>query len=342
MKNPALRVVRSEGERTRALLREVHALRSDLRIEESEGWIFLPVVPGATVPPELGELLERDFVPANPRGPQDYRDLLSNWPEADRENLPRAFDVIGDVVLVRIPPALTHRGDEIGSALIQFVPGARIVGADHGVHGVERQRSVERLAGSGTWRTRHRENGLEFDVDLEAAYFSPRLAREHARVASEIRAGDRVYDLCCGVGPFAVTIAEGGRATRITAVDVNPLAIDLLKSTLSRYPWGRMVTPKVGSLERFLEGAEPVEDAVLNLPHEGIKYLPSVGNVVTPGGRIFFYEVVDRDGSTAHDRDLVSRLGTPPDWQILDRHVVHPYSPSADLVGFTFVRSSGG
>ncbi|MGP8073067.1 MAG: class I SAM-dependent methyltransferase [Thermoplasmata archaeon] len=296
--------------------------------------------PGVSLPPDLGELREWEFEPATVRGPQDYRDLLAEWPLSEREDLPRSFDIVGDVVLIRVPPSLAHRSSEIGVALLQFVPGARIVGADHGVHGTERRRSVERIAGSGSWRTRHRENGLEFDVDLERAYFSPRLAREHARVAQEIRVGDRVYDLCCGVGPFAVTIARAGSAARIVAVDLNPDAIALLRSTLTRYPFGASVEPVEGPVERFLETAKPVEAVVLNLPHEGIKYLPSVANVVEPGGRIFYYEVTDRDGAEAHDAELLARLGAAGSWQVQDRHVAHPYSPTADLVAFTFERIS--
>jgi tRNA (guanine37-N1)-methyltransferase len=339
MKSPGLRVLRGDGERARVLLRESHSLRDDLRIVVEDGWVYLPLVPGVSDLPEWGMLVEREFEPAAASGPQDYRELLSDLPPVERDALPRSFDIVGDVVLLRIPPALDHRSSAIGAALLQFVPGARIVGADHGVHGAERRRSVERIAGAGGWRTRHRENGLEFEVDLERAYFSPRLAREHARVAGEIRPGARVYDLCCGVGPFAVTIAHSGRASRVVAVDMNPDAIELLRATLSRHPWGELVTPIATSLERFLEGAEPFEVAVLNLPHEGIKYLPSVGNLVAPGGRIFYYQVVARERPGEADRELLQHLAASGEWKLLDRHIVHPYSPTSDLFGFTFERA---
>ncbi|MGA8663751.1 MAG: methyltransferase domain-containing protein [Thermoplasmata archaeon] len=340
MRSRGLRVPRSEGERVRSRLREEHALRNDLKIAVEGEWILLPVEPAIELPGDLGELIMWDFEIAAAPGPQDYRDLLVDWPSEEREELPRSFDIIGDVVLLRIPPTLSHRSQEIGAALLRFVPGARIVGADHGVHGAERRRRVERLAGEGDWRTRHRENGLEFEVDLERAYFSPRLAREHARVAGEVRPGERVYDLCCGVGPFAVTIARTGRAASVVAVDLNPAAIALLRTTLARYPFGPSVEPIEASVERFLEGAKPVDVVVLNLPHEGIKYLPSVATVVRPGGRVFYYEVTDREGAEGHERDLQERLGGSPEWRLKDRHVAHPYSPTADLVAFTFERSS--
>ncbi len=341
MKSRALRVPRSEGERARQRLRDARALRGDLKILEEGEWIFLPLTDEASVAPEEGTLLERDFALAADRGPQDYRDLLTTWSVEDREALPRSYDVIGEIVLLRLPTSLAPRGREVGEALLRFVPGARLVGADFGVHGPERRREVLRLAGSGPWRTRHRENGLEFEVDLERAYFSPRLAREHARVAAEVDVGNRVYDLCCGVGPFALTIAHVAQPARVVAVDSNPWAIELLRLTAARYAFGGRVEPLKVEVERFLDGAERVDRVILNLPHEGIKYLPSVGNAVSTGGRLFFYEVTDRAEEGSRPASLVERLGGSAAWRLRERHVVHPYSPAADLVAYTFERSSG-
>jgi tRNA (guanine37-N1)-methyltransferase len=338
MKGRAVRVPRALGESTRRVLREQNLLRGDFEVGHDGEALLFPILDGAEVPPGLGEVVEAELVPTTVRGPHDYRELLE-WSAPDLELLPRSFDVVGDIVLVRLPPELEPRGPEIGAALLRFVPAARLVGQDRGVHGPERRRRVERLAGSGPWTTRHKENGVELEVDLEGAYFSPRLAREHARVAAEVRAGDRVYDLCCGIGPFAVTIARDGRASRIVAVDSNPVAIERLRATLGRVPFGRSVEAVEESVERFLVDRTPFERVVFNLPHEGIKYLPSVANVVGRAGRLFYYEVVERDTRNRRDAELLERLGGAPPWRLMESHVVHPYSPTADLVALTFERA---
>ncbi len=301
---------------------------------------MLPIVADAEPLASWGEVAERDFEPRPAGGPTDYRDRL-RWTSADRALLPRSFDVIGDVVLVRLPPGLESRRDEVGEALLAFVPGARIVGWDRGVHGPERRRRIERIAGSGGWSTRHRENGLAIDVDLERAYFSPRLAREHAVVAEAVRAGDRVYDLCCGVGPFSIAIARDRRARSVVAVDANPAAIELLRGTLARVAFGNLVTPVVASVEAFLPGREPVERVILNLPHEGVKLLASVARAVASGGCLYYYEVVGRSEFDRRADVIATGLPHPPGWETAPPHVVHPYSPSADLVAFVFARRTG-
>jgi tRNA (guanine37-N1)-methyltransferase len=338
MKGPALIVPRSEGEERRRALRAAGLLRTDLAIRSEGEMLLLPIVASAPVPADWGSCAEREFEAVPPPGPRDYRELLG-WPAEQKARLPRSFDVVGDIVLVRLPRGLEDRGAEIGGALLRFVPGARVVGSDQGVHGPERRRSIERLAGNGGWATRHRENGVELDVDVERAYFSPRLAGEHARVAHDVGSGDRVYDLCAGVGPFSVAIARAGRAREIFAVDANPVAVELLRRTLARYPFGGRVTPVASRLEEFLPRREPADRVILNLPREGIKYLPSVNAAVAPGGRLYYYEVVPRAERAGRAEMIRSSLGSAAQWAVVATRVVHPYSPRSDLMGFTFERA---
>jgi tRNA (guanine37-N1)-methyltransferase len=334
-----LKVSRVRGEEVRRDLLDSGFLRTDLEILREGDSLILPLSEGPeSVPPSGGEVVEREFLSVPAKGPTRYRDLL-DWDEEEKEALPRSFDVIGDIVLLRLPESLLPRKQEVGEALLRFVPGSRLVGLDHGVHGPERRRSVERIAGSGPWRTRHAENGVELEVDVERAYFSPRLAREHARVAEDVRDGDRVYDLCCGVGPFSVTIAHLGRASRTTAVDANPDAIALLGATLVRRRYGGRVVPVLARLEEFLPEAPPVERVVLNLPHEGIKYLISVARTVATQGRLYYYEVVNRSELPKRGNALVSMLAPEGKFSLLAARVVHPYSPASDLAGFVLERS---
>jgi tRNA (guanine37-N1)-methyltransferase len=336
MRARALVVPRAEGERVRRELREIGALRSDLDIRADGEVVALPIRSEVEIPAHLGTPSEVEFEARTADGPHEYSELL-DWSDELKSQLPRSFDVIGDVVLIRVPDELAERSSEIGEALLRFVPGARIVGADHGVRGTERIRSLERIAGEGPWRTRHRENGLEMDVDPERAYFSPRLAHEHARVAASIDAGDRVYDLCCGVGPFSLAIARDGRAGSVTAVDANPEAIALLRASLARVVWGSRVAPVLARIEEFLTAAPPANRVIFNLPREGIKYLPSVARLVAPHGHLVYYEVTSRDEVDRRANDLVSVLDAGR-WRPGDRRIVHPYSPSSDLVAYSFER----
>ncbi len=339
MSGPGVAVPRSRGEAVRQALAARALLRNDLEVLREGAILIFPVKAGAPEAAEFGELVEREFASRADRGPSDYRELV-RLPSELAALLPRSFDVVGDIVLIRLPEPLRAEGQRIGAALLAFVPGARIVGEDRGVHGPERRRSIARIAGSGGWATRHRENGIEIEVDVERAYFSPRLAREHARVADAVERGDRVYDLCCGVGPFTLTIARDGRAAGVTGLDANPEALELLRASLTRLRSKVPVEIVRGDVAAFSAAAPPVERVVLNLPLEGIKYLASVARTVAPRGHLHYYEVVARGELDRRGESIVRDLGDPSRWRPIEQHSVHPYAPSSDLIAFELERLS--
>jgi tRNA (guanine37-N1)-methyltransferase len=340
MKRLGWRVARPDAERVRQILRGLGYLAEGWNVAHDGGDVLFPL--GATPGPDAGALpggtVEWEFAESGRRGPASYRERL-HWTAPDAERLPRAFDVVGDIVLIRLPAEIVGRSAEIGDALLAAVPGARLVGRDEGVKGPERRRQLVRIAGEGEFRTVHHENGLALDVDLERAYFSPRLAREHARVAQRVAPGERVFDLCCGVGPFTLTIARRGVAKEIQAVDANPEAIALLQRNLARLHHPPAVRPILADLAAFLPSAGVAERVVFNLPHEGIKYLTSVGKSVARAGTLHYYEMTGREEYETRPPLLIGALGGPSDWTLSDRHVVHPYSPQADLVAYAFVRA---
>ncbi|MCI4333703.1 MAG: methyltransferase [Thermoplasmata archaeon] len=340
MRSLAAVVSRRDAEETRRTLSVQGLLREDLEVGHEGDQVLFPIVGPPATPLRRGTVEEREFLARPDEGARSYRDLVQVPPEF-REELPRAFDVVGDIVLIRLPETLRPHALAVGSALLEFVPGARLVGLDLGVHGGARIRGLERIAGSGPWSTEHRENGLTLHVDLERAYFSPRLAREHALVAEEVRAGERVLDFACGVGPFAAHIVRDARAREVVAVDSNPAAIALARRNLARAgPDGRG-RAILDAIETFAPSAGLCERAILNLPHGGVKYLPSVGATVAHGGSLHYYELTDRAHLEPRQEELVNGLESvvPGPWTVADRHVVHPYSPTEDLLGYRFERA---
>ncbi|HYK93623.1 MAG TPA: class I SAM-dependent methyltransferase family protein [Thermoplasmata archaeon] len=341
MRCRALVVPTAEAETARRRLRDAGWLQVGVGPRREGETIAFALTGDAQPLPGDGRVVELEF-PSEERPPRQYRELLRHLPPASRNRLPRAFDVVGDVVLIRLPEELVPWKLDIGQALLAFVPGARQVGWDRGVHGAERRRTLEPIAGSGGFRTRCRENGLELEVDLDRAYYSPRLASEHARVAAEVNPGERVLDLCCGIGPFSLTIARDGRAREVVSVDINPDAIELLRKNAERLGLSRRIRPIVGDVASFPADPEPAERAILNLPHEGIKYLASVGNRVGPAGTLHYYEIMERTDQPARPAALASFLSPSGAWTVRSLRVVHPYSPSSDLVSVSLTRSPEG
>jgi tRNA (guanine37-N1)-methyltransferase len=334
-----LQVPIADGERVRRWLLECGALDPARRIASDEKWLWIPLLSTPSELPAGTRVVDHALPSLSGGGPRDYRDLWAG-PEEEKARLPRAFDVIGDIVLIRLPPDLRPRSAEIGKALQEFVPGARIVAEDRGVRGETRLRELHVIAGEGPLRTEYRENGLPFLVDVERCYFSPRLAREHAAFAGRVRPNDRILDLCSGLGPFGLTAARRAPGVTVTAVDVNPDAIALLRENAERLGVADRFDARAGDAEGELSRLGTFDRIVLNLPHAGARFLPLLPAHTAPGGALDYFEVVDDGLAPRRAEEILGTLG-PSEWVLQEEVVVHEYSPGAVLRRYSFIRHLG-
>ena len=105
--------------------------------------------------------------------------------------VPQAFDIIGDIVVIDIPPQLKPYQNTIGEAILQTQKNVTTVLAKASdISGVFRVRDYDYIAGEHKTQTIHREFGCQYHVDIAKAYFSPRLSHEHERVAVQVQDGE--------------------------------------------------------------------------------------------------------------------------------------------------------
>ncbi len=350
MRSLACAVPLKEAEAARKWLAARHLIASGLETRREPDRVLFPLTedPGSLPYP----VLEADFEVRTQRA-TSYAELVQLPPDL-HSLLPGGYDIVGDVVLVRLPDELIDHRAPIGDALLRFVPGSRVVVLDRGVHGETRIRSLETIAGSGPLSTTHRENGLSFRVDLAQAYFSPRLAGEHERVAQSGRDGEHLLDLFCGIGPFALTFLVRHPRSAATAVDLNVQAISLARENARRLRVEERLTLAEEDVTGFLAHAGAFDRVVMNLPHEGYKYITLVDPHVKSPGWLHFYGLVPRERSrttttvprlpdegTAAEalRSLVEPKGQAPKWTLKERREVHPYSPALTLESFTLEKT---
>ena len=169
-----LKVPDSEAQESKEFLESIDALNSDFLPIKKEGFVLWPL--NFTVE---GEIVECQGLVTN-RSSRDYRNRLS--PEI-RKLAPRAFDIFGDIVIIRLPDELSESSDSIAQALLDSNPNISKVALDLGVGGQYRLRKLELIGGEPGFVSVHKENGLTFKLDISKVYFSPRLAMERQRIS---------------------------------------------------------------------------------------------------------------------------------------------------------------
>src|SRR3989442_9583510 len=142
MRSLCVEVPLTKGEEVRRELQEAGLLRKELRIERTANVLYIPVnaPPGPHSRPP-----EREFRQGFPSA-RSYRDLVE-IPPRFRSLLPKAFDAIGDIIILRMPDELREFEREIGGAILRWNPKGRTLAGDEGVKGELRVRRGHIVAG---------------------------------------------------------------------------------------------------------------------------------------------------------------------------------------------------
>ena len=147
--------------------------------------------------------------------------------EKEIADLYGAFDQIGSIIIIRIPDSLVLKKKAIGEILLQRVKTAKSVFYQSSpVEGDFRTRNLELLAGENNTETEYKEYGCRFKVDVQKAFFSPRLSTERDRIANLVEEGETVINMFGGIGMFSIMAAKKKKCT-VYNIDINPDAAEL-------------------------------------------------------------------------------------------------------------------
>lgn len=109
----------------------------------------------------------------------------------------------------------------IGQVIMDKNPGiTSVVNKLNIIDNTYRNFQMEILAGEDNMIATVKENNIVYEFDFSKVYWNPRLSTEHGRIVDLLKAGDVVYDVFAGVGPFAIPAAK--KNCKVMANDLNP------------------------------------------------------------------------------------------------------------------------
>lgn len=211
--------------------------------------------------------------------------------EQESSELFSAFDQIGEIIIVRIPDSLLPKKKIIGEALLENVhPAKSVFYQATPVEGDFRTRNLEILAGVDSTETEYKEFGCRFKVDVEKAFFSPRLSTERDRIAQMVQDGETVINMFGGVGMFSIVAAKKKKCT-VYNIDLNPYAAKLCEENIKLNKMaGRVISIQGDAAQVVKERLQDMGDRTLMLlPERSDEFLGSAVNATKSGGIIHYY-----------------------------------------------------
>lgn len=202
----------------------------------------------------------------------------------------RGFDVIGDIAIMEVPRELAKKEKSIVQTLLQLLPYIKVVAKKKGGHqGVYRRQPLQILAGQKRKTTVHKEHGLEFAMNVETCYFSPRLSTERLRIAQQVKQGEHVLVMFSGVAPYVLVIAKHSQAYRVYGIEANPTAHKCAVENVQRNRLGHKVMLIKGDVKKVMPKMQ-FDRIVMPWPQRADEFLALALSAIKKGGMIHFYD----------------------------------------------------
>jgi tRNA (guanine37-N1)-methyltransferase len=321
-----LKVDRKNGEKIRKILVEADLFDRSRKICSDESHVYLPVLEidekSAAKLGSIGqfELVQTSFLPEERIiSPED---LLGFRP---------SFEVVGDIAMVEDCDA-----ERVAAALMSTSKSIKTVIAPiSDVEGEFRTRRFRHVAGEARTETIHKEHGLRYRVDLEGAYFTPRLGTERLRIAGLVSPGDVVLDMFAGVGPFSLILAKKG--AKVIAMDKNPVAVKYLRENALLNKVNNIEILEGDAAELALRYEKRADHVIMNLPHSACEFLIPAMRAAKPQGIVHYYCIAP-DDDLYRDTALIKKAADvmDVDVQVIYKEVVRSYAPHRSNVVIDF------
>ena len=291
-----IKVHLKQAEKIRRKLHEKNLIRTDLKICKNNKFIYLPITK------ESKELLsykivKREFEKRKFK-PKSYKEVLS-IPNELRKKLPKSYDIIGDIILIKLPEELLNYQRDIGESLLKTNKNIKTVCLTQPVSGELRTRNIEVVAGENRTETTHKENGVTLNLNVKRAYFSPRLATERKRVANQVKQNEIIVDMFAGIAPFSVIIAKYANPKRIYTIDKNEYAVKYAKENIKK----NKVLDKIELIQADAtniisiiqnEGVK-ADRIIMNLPFSSYRFFPYALNIIANTCIIHYYDILKEE-----------------------------------------------
>jgi|YelNatPaOPRAMG01_1025707.scaffolds.fasta_scaffold15308_2 tRNA (guanine37-N1)-methyltransferase len=210
----------------------------------------------------------------------------------------KGMDIIGDIAILKIPSTLEGKETVLAEALLKEAPYIKTVFMQtEPTKGDYRLKKLKWLAGEKKSVTIHKEYGCLFKVDVEKAFFSPRLSFERKRIADFVKNNpvtfnETIINLFAGVGCFSILIAKFNPLVKVFSIDLNPNAVQYMVENIFLNKVRGKVIAVLSEARRivnefFLNKADRV---LMPLPEKAFEFLDVSVSALKPLGGYIHYQ----------------------------------------------------
>jgi tRNA wybutosine-synthesizing protein 2 len=249
--------------------------------------------------------------------------------------MPSGYHRLGRVLVIQRPESLALFDSLLGKSWQEELGVETVLVKTGAVDGELRTPRVHCVAGEGT-ETEVVEHGVRWRFDAARIMFAAGNRTERLRAGRLVRPGEVVADLFAGIGYFSIPAALPGRASRVVAVEKNPVALRYLRENVlaNRVEGTVVIVP--GDNRTVPLPERSFDRAFLGYLPDATPWVPRALSLVrSTGGWLHVHTVAEVRASLSQTVDSVERAVVAAGGSLTEpgrARVVKPYSPGRNHV----------
>ena len=254
--------------------------------------------------------------------------------DEDLSLLPRGFQTLGKVMILKLHPKLLEKRKVIANACLEILPKFKSIYLNLGkVKGKFRQpEKIEYLVGENNPIVEHTEHGIRYIFDFTKIMFSKGNLNERKYLATLVKEGEIIVDMFAGIGYFSLPIAKHSSVEKIYSIELNPDAYKSLVKNIKINHFEEKIVPIHGDCKnevvRLSESGLRADRVIMGVFPAPKDYIKEALLLVKDSGTTFHYEgIVEKENY----RQLFDEFN-----EIAERH-----NHQCKLLSKRFVKSYG-
>lgn len=263
-----------------------------------------------------------------PRDPIDEikQELSKFLSENKLKLLPKKWEKLGDVAIIKIPPELKNQSNILGKIYADVLGCKTILNDIGGISGELRKPEVEIIYGSKNTETIHTENKVRFKLDPQKVMFSSGNMNERGRMGTISNSNETVVDLFAGIGYFTLPMAVHSRPGKIYAIEKNPVSFDYLCQNIPLNNVSSIVEPIHGD-NRMVAPKNVANRVIMGFFGDTHQFLPVA------------FECLKNNCGVIHYHDKFPEESIPDKPVNVVRGIAEKYNRTVDLIDYKHVKS---
>ena len=317
----ALKIEKTKANLANKLLVEMQILENQRKVTKEEDFVIFPlkrepdIIELQKMSKIGGEVIEIE-VSERRLPPEPYDVVIElakkrNFTEKVQKKLPRKWDRLGDIILLKFSNRVTNETKElegykkeIGKVYADALSAKSVV-IEYGVYGKMRKPNVELIYGDST-ETVHVENGIKYKLDVSKIMFSSGNTDERVRMSRINCKDEYVVDMFAGIGYFTLPIAKYTGARKVVAIELNPESYNYLVENVKINGVENIVEPHLGD-NLVVSPLECADRIMMGYIHGTINYFAKALNIIKKsGGIIHFHDTVPTEEPLA--KEVIDRI----------------------------------